>query len=307
MDYEASENLREAVSGHITFMDQLMDRVRQVATFLPAYRADAWDMIMLVRSLSASYRLAQGTIHSDLPWTRLYYSTLVDGAVYGRGLLLQALMQAVYLDLLHDEADVRPLVQLLFRGHRQQRMVVAYIDMLGVTGRGKGLWGFFELNLDLARKTSREGLSFYHWRSSDTFYLFAIDTDEQRLAAKTSSLIRVLVWIQKQVRSRTKEGEKDWMWQMGVSDGENVALGDILLPREAGILAAELMKDAISANRRDGGEILVTDGVHKLLEMDPSGREIAQEFDSVPGRRIKIGPKYSRDQYWILSKDSKLK
>ncbi len=274
MDAQASEQLLEAIEGHEMFADELLARMYKLARCLPSYAPELYDVLSVVASHRSSLKITAPALRAQLPWSIRTCSSLIDDAVYGRGLILDMLYLSVTLGLVSDEDDGKRLIGKLLAGSQKREIIVAYIDILGQTDVAKDSgtlpWHqWANIGRNIAKQAQAIGLSSYYWRSSDTYYVFgSIEGDDCK---KTEHLVQMLIDLQES----TIAGNL-WMWQMGISIGESSGIGDIYLPHELLGCPGKLMESAISADR-NGGLILIDGAVHAKLS-----DTIQARFQKVP-------------------------
>lgn len=271
MDILGTRNLADAISGHTKVVDDLLNRIFRAGWAIHSSPL-IWDILSLTVCYRQSLSVAESAINSGLPWSTRFGSSLVDDAIYNRELLLGALFNAMEIGLVVDEKDANEFRYDLLKGQHEGKVVVAYVDMLGV---GKELAIRNNLHLGLSRVSRfiehlcrHNQLSSYYWRSADVFYIVGAADTEGALKPIVKKLIDLLIHIQEEKHlTSVKEG---WGWQMGVSLGEGALVGDILLPSKVCDEAAKLMDNAKRPRRedgkRDGGMILIHRAVSELLD-----------------------------------------
>lgn len=267
MDEIARGNLEQAVDGQRLFIESLKENLIGVREFMYADR-DYWDIVVITSAFEEALKRASAGLSQRLAWSTALCSALIDEAVYSRGLLMHAARLANDIGLLHGVPQLDYLISCLLRGGKNTEcIIVAYLDYVGTTDAGASVWSTFSrIGRDIAVMATDAGFASYYWRSSDAFYVFRITRDAE-VATCCARLVDLLVRIQDGIFI----SDKPWMWQMGVSKGDNGGLGDIFLPGDAAVAAVRLMEGA-KDKLRGGGAICVTAGFRNALPESPSVR-----------------------------------
>lgn len=275
MDRLGAKNLVDAVNGNLFVADYLVRLVQKTAWTLPADPL-LWDILTIAVCFQRSLKLAKGAIPAQLAWSRRFCSSLVDEAVYHREFLFGAVLDAIEIGLVLDGhgPKARDLRENLLAGgvkegvKNKKPVIVAYLDILGqgpkISNNSANWMAFSKVSRFIELECRHRGLSSYYWRSADTYYVAGTtdDGDDVALKALAKNVTALLLYIQEQ----DKLVGKKWLWQIGVSVGSAVLIGDILLPDTVSVIAAKLMEAAKANDKTSGGLILADDQFVDLLE-----------------------------------------
>jgi hypothetical protein len=239
--------LRRVLQSHSAFIAKLKRRVApSVAYYVDARRPEFWDLIVLLETFGSATEFARAGSSADLDWSLALGAGLADEGVYSRGLLQFALVLAAELGLVEKVQDYLRFMAQLEPPRGNHAVIVAYIDYLG-TGRQDAHMNwrdFSTLGWHIALAALPHRIQTFYWRSSDTFYLFRElpRTRSEEYIDACTEFVEFLEWIQE-----SQWFGEPWMWQMGVARSRRAAhsvVGDIFLPEDMALVAAERMKRA---------------------------------------------------------------
>lgn len=269
MDIVAHNSLIKAAQDQSRYCNNIVDRVLKTGLYMDSEYNSFWDLLFLTKhyeeSLEGLLQIISNT-RGSLPWMARLCASVVDDAAPGRGLLAQSLFLAVEAGLIVNEQEASSLLDLLYGAlSTTNECLVAYLDYVNASD-GFDWREFQSLWISMHADAAALGMAGYYWRSSDSFY-FARTISNDKSNDEKKVICTAFLDFLLHIQAHRCIGKQEWFWSIGIALGEASLVGDILIPGEAGLAAADAMKLAID-KLRGGGAILANDSFINMLSSE---------------------------------------